>query len=357
MTPFVIPGHKCVKKCTFIAYPRHPQQSRRKACNTPLTKEVISCGKTFLYPRQIYCYYPLKKSLQLLVNEPNFFSLCDHWKSRKVPNNVFPDIYDGLVWQSFINFLSSNSSCNLLFGLNVDWFQPFTHCAYSVGAIYLCIHNLPRHIRFNEKYIILCGIIPGPKEPSETINSFLDVLVDELMEFWSGVTMMNDKGERITVRAALSLVTCDIPALRKCLAFAGIRANKACSKCSKSFPTSKFGDKADYSGFDMSMWFPRSAASYKQDSLRYHNAKMKSQQKEVLHETGVRYCVLSKLPYFDVVHYHVIDPMHNLLLGTSKTMLELWKKMDLLQEKHFYEIQEWCDSFHVPPDVGRIPGK
>lgn len=33
---------------------------------------------------------------------------------------------------------------------------------------------------------ILIGLIPGPYEPQRNINTFLEPLVDELMEFWEG---------------------------------------------------------------------------------------------------------------------------------------------------------------------------
>ena len=54
---------------------------------------------------------------------------------------------------------------NLVLSLNVDWFCPFKHTADSVGAIYVVIQNLPRNLRFKSENVLLCGIIPGPKEP------------------------------------------------------------------------------------------------------------------------------------------------------------------------------------------------
>ena len=53
----------------------------------------------------------------------------------------------------------------------------------------------------------------------------------------------------------------------------------------------------------------------------------------------------------------IIDPMHNLLLGTSKKVIELWKSNNVLTEKDFVEIQGRVDSFTCPSDVGRIPSK
>lgn len=56
-----------------------------------------------------------------------------------MPQSNLGDIYDGRVWHEFTStsageFLES-PQCYLL-TLNVDWFQPFIHTQYSVGAIY-----------------------------------------------------------------------------------------------------------------------------------------------------------------------------------------------------------------------------
>ena len=53
----------------------------------------------------------------------------------------------------------------------------------------------------------------------------------------------------------------------------------------------------------------------------------------------------------------VIDPMHNLLLGTAKHMLSVWKSCGILDDKDFHSIQAVVDSFITPNDVGRIPSR
>lgn len=53
----------------------------------------------------------------------------------------------------------------------------------------------------------------------------------------------------------------------------------------------------------------------------------------------------------------IVDPMHNLLLGTTKHMLSLWKGMKLIKEEDFHAIQEKVNSFSTPTDIGRIPCK
>ena len=44
----------------------------------------------------------------------------------------------------------------------------------------MTIVNLPREVRFKWENTIVCGIIPGPKEPSYNINTYLRPIVDEL---------------------------------------------------------------------------------------------------------------------------------------------------------------------------------
>ena len=88
------------------------------------------------------------------------------------------DVMDGKVWSEFEPFLSQPWSFALM--MNIDWFQPFKHVQYSVGVIYLTIMNLPRHLRYKREFMMIVGIIPGPKEPPLNVNSYLKPLVKEL---------------------------------------------------------------------------------------------------------------------------------------------------------------------------------
>ena len=118
--------------------------------------------------------------------------------------------------------------------LNVDWYQPYKYSPYSIGVIYLVVMNLPRFERYRRKNLILVGIIPGPNEPSLTINSYLSPLVDELNKLWEGVQMKLSNGEKI-VRAALLCTGCDIPAGNKVCGFKGFGTSRGCNRCFKEF--------------------------------------------------------------------------------------------------------------------------
>jgi hypothetical protein len=66
---------------------------------------------------------------------------------------------------------------------------------YSVGACYLTINNLPRHMRFLRENIALCLIMPGPNEPSDyVLDQMIGPLVDELLQLKQGKSKWTHTG-------------------------------------------------------------------------------------------------------------------------------------------------------------------
>ena len=240
----------------------------------------------------------------------------------------------------------------------MDWFQPFTHVKYSVGVIYLVILNLPREERYKLENIIVVGIIPGPKEPKKNINPFLVPLMEDLHTFWNGVSMKASTAGQISsvvVRLAIIRAACDIPALRKLCGFAGHSAAMGCSKCRYQFKSSDWG--LDYSGYERQEWEPRTLQHHVNIAHDYVTAETATKQDAIISEHGVRYSVLIHLPYLNVVRHHIIDPMHNLLLGTAKHTIEVWKKKGLLSNKSLETVEERALCIKSPYDVGRLPSK
>ena len=65
----------------------------------------------------------------------------------------------------------------------------------------MVVMNLPRDERFKPENLLVVGIIPGPKEPKHHINSFLQPLVDDLIDLWDGVILAYE----MVVRRCLEL--------------------------------------------------------------------------------------------------------------------------------------------------------
>ena len=153
------------------------------------------------------------------------------------------------------------------FMINIDWFQPYKHSIYSVGAIYLSVFNLPRQSRYKLQNICLVGIIPGPCEPQLTVNQYIEPLVEELTKFWSGWELEVRSGSYVHRK----LVRCDLPAGRKLCGFLGHSAHLGCSKCKKYFPSSNHG--LDFSGFKRDTWIKRTNESHRSDVAKLSGCK------------------------------------------------------------------------------------
>ena len=143
---------------------------------------------SLLKPTLISLYIP---SLGRLIQKEGFVEACEKWRDRKssVSTGYYGNIFDGQIWSDFgahsqrpNMFLSSPFS--YMVTLNVDWFQPFVRTQYSLGAIYLSIQNLPRELRYKEENILLVGLLPGPSEPSRSIDPYLSPLITELKGAW-----------------------------------------------------------------------------------------------------------------------------------------------------------------------------
>ena len=330
-----------------------------KTCGAELLRKV-KCGKKYKFvPKKIYIYNSLKQSLSRLFQKNDFITDIEQWRTRLSEENVLSDVYDGNVWKELSSpgqFLSTPFS--LALRLNIDWFRIYKHVKYSVGMLYLVIENLPRHKRYNLENIIIVGCIPGPNEPKLTVNSFLKPLIDELLELWHGVFIKSQSAFGITsVRCMLTSISADIPATRKLCGFFSHNARRGCSKCLKEFVTDQFNSKPDYSGFDNASWIARDHASHMHVLNQIKQKKLVLERKAIQKAWGVRYSELVRLPYFDLVRYHVVDPMHNLLLGTAKYMMSVWKDESLISKSDYQNMQDTVDRIRVPLNIGRIPHK
>ena len=298
--------------------------SFKDPCGEFLLKSIRTGEKTILYPRMVFPYNSLIKSLQTLLNRPGFWEKCQEWRHKSVPENMMADVHHGKLWKEMAKdgFLSNLNGLALM--LNVDWFKPYKHSPGSVGVIYMVVMNLPRAERYKIENVIVVGILPGPGEPKLTANTFLKPLVEELQSLWKSKERFAVSGNlfRKRIQAGLICVSCDIPAARKIGGFMGHMANQGCSKCRKEF--FKQG-RLDFSGFNRECWPPRVSNDHKRDAKESLLETTPTAQQNKCAGHGARYSVLHELEYFDCIRFFVIDPMHNLYLGTAKHMMkDVW---------------------------------
>ena len=350
------------KRCNHVEYPNHPHISRRSPCDEILLKKVKVGCKYKLIARKVYIYQSVVHTLKEMAKRKGFLDKCNQWRDRTKDTTFIGDIYDGKVWNDLKDiggrpFLALPN--NLCLGLNIDWFRLYEHSPYSAGAIYLVVLNLPRNERFKEENVILAGIIPGPHEPKNDINTFLSPLVDDIIELYDGISFENPSSllGSTFIRATLAFIICDLPATRKVCGFANFNGNYGCSKCTKKFPTPRFGDKPNYGGYNCTNWTARDISSHKSMAEKYKKSPTISSRKKIIHESGIKYSELLRIPHFDVIRLHIIDPMHNVFLGLAKHTIKTWKDNGVLNPNIFTQLQEKIDAIVPPTKIGRIPRK
>ena len=334
-------------------------QCQRESKIVPLLKQVVTgTGNKKYYPYLVYPYVSLISSLQCLLLRPDFYNHCEEWRQRPKESQLsLSDVYDGKLWEEFMQvdsraFLMAKNS--IAFMLNIDWFQPYKHRVYSIGVIYLAIMNLPRAIRFKRENIIIIGLLPGPKEPSKTINTYLTPLVSELLLLWEGVSLRTCNAGDQLFRCALICIGCDLPAGRKTCGFLSYTANLGCSRCYCNFGTGVFG-KRDYSRENGTL---RSNRKHREDVKTTLACSSKSAREHKESELGCRYSCLLRLPYFDPVRMLIIDPMHNLYMGTAKYIFNsVWVKRNIIDTNGIKKINYKITSWVISPEVrfARLP--
>jgi len=293
--------------------------------------------------------------------------MLDQSGARNYDSNIYADIYDGKVWNSFpfdgSKFFSpETATSNLGLLINLDWFQPFKYTQHSTVAIYASICNLPRAERNKPENIIYLGFLPGPKEADKNqINHYLSPIVDELKELWEGwrVPKTYENKDGLDIRVAIIVGSSDIPATRKL--FGHGSAVMKCHRCPKRSRYSEKFKKTHYGGMhDYEQWITESAdpQKHRQYAQEWLKCDTRGTREAYFKINGVRWSELLRLPYMDPIRFAVVDPMHCLFLGIAKWIIQsIFIKENKLNSEQLHTAQKKMDSVQLPSDIGRIPPK
>jgi hypothetical protein len=142
------------------------------------------------------------------------------------------DYWDGELHKEHRNKGFFADYRDIALGLSTDGLQLFAVGTDSVWPILLVNLNLKPEERFKKHNLLLCGIIPGPKNPKD-IHSFLRPIVEELKALATGIENVYDAytKEIFTMRAHLVLVNADLPAMAKTMGISGHGSYNHCRFC------------------------------------------------------------------------------------------------------------------------------
>ncbi len=334
------------------AYPHHCTHSQTdlgvcgmRLVNKKKLKPLEPGGspRTVYEPIKCYPYRSLKSWLaELFMRRDIEELLLKSWDSAVgASGKVCHDILGSPVVQQFVGpdgktlfSVQPYGSIHLVFSLFIDWFNPHGNKragkSHSIGAIYMACENLPPHLRFRPENIYLAGIIPGPHEPGvDQFYHFLRPLVDELLELWHKGLDLQCTGLRNAgrlIRAAIILLVCDLPALRKVGGFTHHAATHFCSFCRLK--------SKEASSIDRENW-PRAPTWSEQYQIAVHwrEALSEQERKDIFDVTGLRWSELLRLDYWDPTRFALIDTMHNLFLGELRHHVMEVFRLDVVAAK------------------------
>ncbi|KAI7937753.1 hypothetical protein MJO29_015068 [Puccinia striiformis f. sp. tritici] len=196
--------------------------------------------------------------------------------------NVVSGIHESCIWKSFLGkdgqqFMSKSN--HLSFGFFIDGINPHGNKQagkkVSITFMVLVCLSLPISLHYKPQNIFIVRIAPGPKEPSLVQTN------------WILRPMIEDP---------------HVPALRRTLGFA------VCTACLIHIN--------QISNLDFNSWPKRNADNHRARAEKSRNAAAMKEKTKILLEYGVRYLAFLKLPaYRNIIENHVVDSMHNLLLG------------------------------------------
>lgn len=226
------------------------------------------------------------------------------------------DIYDGSEYKK-------NSSPGGILSSPYNFSYSFFTDGVAVGKtkktmwpIYVTINELPLWAR--QKFIMLVGLYYGPCDPDHRM--FLKPFVEEGNSLASQGFSWNYKGVNIVSKVIPTFIVTDSVARCQVLNMQTFSAYYGCTFCYQQASRTTRRLKFTLSEKRIK---ERTLESYQHDLRKAYNRRNENLEKD-RHGRGVKGpSSLGLLEYFDLTSGAVIDYMHNILLGVTKTYFEL----------------------------------
>jgi hypothetical protein len=150
-----------------------------------------------MYPVKVLRHFSIIPRLQRMFRSPAISELM-RWHAENASDKEGGDGLvrhpcDSKAWKHFhqnVDPTFSNDPRNVHFALAADGVNPFkqSRSTWSTWPVMLLNYNLPPWLSTKKVFVILCLLIPGKQSVTfECFDVYLEPLVEELLELWSGV--------------------------------------------------------------------------------------------------------------------------------------------------------------------------
>nr|ABB47542.1 transposon protein, putative, CACTA, En/Spm sub-class [Oryza sativa Japonica Group] len=187
-------------------------------------------------PAKVVWYLPIIDRFKRIFANPNEAKLVRWHATERRNDGLLRHPADSIQWRNIDRKhkdFAANPR-NMRICLCTDGMNPFgdMSSSHSTWPVLIANFNLPPWLCFKRKYIMLCLLIQGSRQPVNDIDVFLEPVIDDLEILWKeGVETWDAYGqENFTLRVLLFCTINDYPALGN-LSGQTVKGKKACSDC------------------------------------------------------------------------------------------------------------------------------
>ena len=185
-------GYETIHVCRFdcsLFWGDHKDDTHCHVCG--LSRYRDPTGKKKI-PHKVLRYFPIIKRLQrLFVKKEMSTHTRWHKEKRVVEANVLRHPADGEAWKHFDDRFDwfAKDPRNIRLGFATDGFSPFGSMTnpYSMWPVFVIPYNFPPWMCMDQSNYMMALLIPGKYSPGKDFHVFMQPLIKDMMELWSGV--------------------------------------------------------------------------------------------------------------------------------------------------------------------------
>ncbi|WVZ84511.1 hypothetical protein U9M48_031540, partial [Paspalum notatum var. saurae] len=184
--------HACPNDC-IIYWGKYKENESCLICETSRYKkkdrpEELEGKEKKKIPAKVFWYFPVIPRLERLFANPAHAKLLRWHAEQRKKDGKLRHPADASQWREIDSMyeMFGKEPRNIRFALSTDGMNPFGNMTttHSTWPVLLSIYNLPPWLYMKRKYIMLSVLIPGPRQPGNDIDVYLEPLVEDLLKLW-----------------------------------------------------------------------------------------------------------------------------------------------------------------------------
>ncbi|XP_024010078.1 uncharacterized protein LOC112085202 [Eutrema salsugineum] len=230
--------HACVNDCCLFRKGLKKLDNCPK-CKTSRWKTNFQTGELKKgVPQKVLRYFLIIPRLKRMFrSEQTAKELRWHFTNKSNDGKLCHPV-DSVTWDQMNSKypLFAAESRNIRLGLSTNGFNPFSmkNTRYSCWPVLLVNYNMAPDLCMKKENIMLSLLIPGPYQPGNSIDVYLEPLIDDLQRLWDIGEQTYDAFSKttFTMKAMLLWTISDLPAYGNLAAFR-VKGKMGCPLCGK----------------------------------------------------------------------------------------------------------------------------